>query len=115
MGKITNVYLNALRNQHNIDETKALLGDDNTPALATDTALGNQVGTEDPIGSFIGATGEITKIYQVGSDELVGETIREVGFTTIDLLQSRKVISDITKSSNEVIQIIHKTTYREGV
>ena len=115
MGKITIVYLNALRNQHVIDETKALLGDDSTPALDTDTTLGNQVGSEDPISSFSGGTGEVTKIYQVGSDELIGETIREVGFVTKGVLQSREVIAPIIKTANEVIQIIHKSTYSEGV
>ena len=115
MGKITNAYLNALRDQHLIDETKALLGDDNTPAAASDVALGNQVGSVDPISSFVGNTGEVSKIYQVNSDELVGEVLREVGFTTLEVLQSREVITDITKSASEVVQIRHKTTYREGV
>ena len=115
MGKITNVYLNALRDQHLIDETNALLGDDNNPASAADVALGNQVGSEEPISSFVGNTGEVTKIYQVNADDLVGENIREVGFETKDVLQSREVVTTITKSASEVIQIRHKTTYREGV
>lgn len=112
---VTNAYLNALRDQHKIDETKALLGDDNTPPSASNTALGNQIGSFDPVSSFVGNTGEVTKIYQVNSDELIGETIREVGFTTKSVLQSRDVITDITKTANEVVQIRHKTTYRQGV
>ena len=115
MGVITNVYLNALRNQHLTDETKALIGDDNTPAVATDESLGNQFGSKSPIQSFVGDIGEVSKIYLISSDEFVGEVIREVGFTTKELLQSREVIADITKSQNEVIQVRHKTTYRQGV
>ena len=111
---ITNAYLNALRDQHNIDETKAKLGTDNTPAAVTDTALGAEVGEFSPITSFTGNTGEITKIYQVAADELIGDNIQEVGFTTKAVLQSRKVITAISKSANEIIQIRHKTTY-EGV
>ena len=115
MGKITSVYLNALRDQHLIDETKALLGDDNTPAAASDVALGNEVGSFDPISSGVGNTGEVTKIYQVNADELIGENLKEVGFTTKAVLQSREVITTITKSASEIVQIRHKTTYREGV
>lgn len=111
---ITNAYLNALRDQHNIDETKAKVGTDNTPATVNDIALGAEVAELTPVSSFTGNTGEITKMYQVAADELVGDVLEEVGFTTKDVLQSRKVITAITKSANEIIQIRHKTTY-EGV
>ena len=115
MSKITNAYLNALRDQHLIDETKALLGDNNTPAAASDVALGNELGSFDPVSSFTGNDGEVTKIYVVNADDLVGEDLKEVGFTTKAVLQSREVITTITKSASEVVQIRHKTTYKEGV
>jgi hypothetical protein len=112
---VTNAYLNALRDQHNIDETAGLIGTDNTPASPSDIALGNQVGSKAPVSSFTGNVGEITKIFQYNADDNIGDTIQEIGFTTKAVLQSREVITAITKSANEVVQIRHKTTYREGV
>ena len=112
MGTILNVFLNKLRDNHNTNELKAKLGDDNTPVSVGDTSLGNEIGEFTPITAFIGNAGEVTKIYQVNADELVGKIVREVGFETEELLQSREVVTAITKSANEVIQIRHKTTYR---
>ena len=108
---ITNEFLNELRTRHQTNETKVLLGDDNTPPAATDIALGNQLLEKTPISKFDGNVGETTNVYLVNAEELVGETIREIGFTTYDKLQSRNLTDEITKSGNEVIQIIHKTTY----
>lgn len=112
---ITKLFLDKLRDVHNVDETKVRLGTDNTPASINDTALGNEVGDFEPISSFEGNTGEITKVYQVNADELIGENLQEIGFTTKEVLQSRNIITAISKSANEVIQIVHKTTYVEGV
>ena len=112
---ILNVFLNKLRDRHNTNETKSLLGNDNTPAVEGDSALGNLLQEFDPISSFTGNVGEITKIYQVNAGELIGDSIVEVGFTTAEVLQSRTIITPISKTANEIIQIRHKTTYRKAV
>jgi hypothetical protein len=82
-----------------------LFGSDDTSAQQSDTSLGNLLATE-PIDRFeTGSPSVVSAFGSVGSSQLVGSTIAEMGLeNTADELLTRVTFADVVKESGQVIE-----------
>lgn len=115
--KILNQGLELIAAQHagttnNLEITSIELGDDNTAAAATDTALGNALKTGVAPSKLSSGGRTVTASFFLNDSDLPNDTYEELGLKVGSTLYTRAIISPAyTKATNENTRIDYSITY----